>query len=100
MVEFLQVYLPLVVYILLIVILVVGIIIGLKAIKTLEKVELVVDDVQKKVSSLNGVFSIIDVTTDKLVSFTDKIVDTASNVIKKIFNKRSKKITTKDKYED
>jgi len=100
MVEFLQVYLPLVVYILLIVILVVGIVIGLKTIKTLDKLDRVVDDVQKKVSSLNGIFSIIDVTTDKLVSFTDKIVDTASNVIKKIFNKKNKKVTMKDNYEN
>ena len=51
-VEFLQVFLPLVVYILLIIILVVGIIIGLKTIKTLDKLNQVVDDVSKKVSSL------------------------------------------------
>ena len=46
--EFLQVFLPLVVYVLLIVILIVGIIIGIKAIKTLDKVDRVVDDVQIK----------------------------------------------------
>ena len=93
-VEFLQVFLPLVVYILLIIILVVGIIIGLKTIKTLDKLDQVVDDVSKKVSSLNGIFSVIDLTTDKIVIITDKVVETASGIIGKIFKKRNKKVLT------
>lgn len=91
-VEFLQVFLPLVVYILLIIILVVGIIIGLKTIKTLDKLDQVVDDVSKKVSSLNGIFSVIDLTTDKIVSITDRVVEMASGIIGKIFKKRNKKV--------
>ena len=91
-VEFLQVFLPLVVYILLIIILVVGIIIGLKTIKTLDKLDQVVDDVSKKVSSLNGIFSVIDLTTDKIVSITDRVVEMASGIIGKFFKKRNKKV--------
>ena len=93
-VEFLQVFLPLVVYILLIIILVVGIIIGLKTIKTLDKLDQVVDDVSKKVSSLNGIFSVIDLTTDKIVSITDRVVEMASGIIGKIFKKSNKKVLT------
>ena len=93
-VEFLQVFLPLGVYILLIIILVVGIIIGLKTIKTLDKLDQVVDDVSKKVSSLNGIFSVIDLTTDKIVSITDRVVEMASGIIGKIFKKRNKKVLT------
>ena len=89
-VEFLQVFLPLVVYILLMV----GIIIGLKTIKTLDKLDQVVDDVSKKVSSLNGIFSVIDLTTDKIVSITDRVVEMASGIIGKIFKKRNKKVLT------
>lgn len=89
--EFLQVFLPLVVYVLLIIILIVGIIIGIKAIKTLDKVDRVVDDVQNKVSSLNSLFSIIDITTDKIVSITDRVVEAASGIIGKIFKKKDKK---------
>lgn len=93
-IEFLQIYLPLVVYVLLIVILVVGIIIGCKTIKTLNKLESIVDDVSKKVSSLNGVFSIIDLTTDKIVAITDRVVETASNLIGKVFKRnKTKKIS-------
>ena len=67
-------------------------IIGLKTIKTLDKLDQVVDDVSKKVSSLNGIFSVIDLTTDKIVSITDRVVEMASGIIGKIFKKRNKKV--------
>ena len=91
-VEFLQVYLPIVVYILLIIILVIGIVIGLKAIKTLDKLNQVVDDVNQKMASLNGVFSLIDLTTYKIVLVTDTVVEGLSNVINKIFFNRKRRI--------
>ena len=70
MVVFLQTFLPIIIYFLLIIMLVVGIVLGIKAINTMNKVEQVVDDVNKKVESLNGFFHIIDFTTDKIVSIT------------------------------
>ncbi len=91
MVEFLQVFLPIIIYILLIIILVIGIILGIKSIKTINKVEKVVDDVNDKVQSLNGFFNIIDFTTDKLVSVTDRVVDGVSNIIGKLFFKKKNK---------
>lgn len=91
MVEFLQVFLPIIIYILLIIILVIGIILGIKSIKTINKVEKVVDDVNDKVQSLNGFFNIIDFTTDKLVSVTDLVVDGVSNIIGKLFFKKKNK---------
>lgn len=90
LIEFLNEFLPIVVYILLIVILIVGIILGIKSIKTINKVEKVVDDVNDKVQSLNGFFSLIDFTTDKIVSITDKIVEGATGVIGKLFSKKKK----------
>ncbi len=91
MVEALQVYLPLIIYVLLIVILIVGIILGIKSIRTLTKVEKVVDEVNDKVQALNGFFNIIDFTTDKLVSLTDRLVDGVTSVFGKFFNKKIKK---------
>ena len=91
MVEFLQVFLPIIIYILLIIILVIGIILGIKSIKTINKVEKVVDDVNDKVQSLNGFFNIIDFTTDKLVSVTDRVVDGVSNIIGRLFFKKKNK---------
>ena len=90
LIDFLQVFLPIVVYVLLIIILIVGIILGIKSIRTIGKVEKVVDDVNDKVQSLNGFFSIIDFTTDKIVSITDKVVDGISGIIGNIFKKKKK----------
>ena len=42
-------------------------------------------------NSLNSLFSIIDITTDKIVSITDRVVETASGIIGKIFKKKEKK---------
>ncbi|MDE5539810.1 MAG: hypothetical protein K2J20_04930 [Bacilli bacterium] len=93
-------FLPIVIYILLIIILVVGIILGVKSIKTLSKVEKVVDDVNEKVESLNGLFQIIDFTTDKIVMLSDKVVDGVSAIASKLFfRKKTKKLREGDKNE-
>lgn len=83
--------LPIVIYLLLIVLLIIGIILGIKCIITMEKIDTVVDSVNKKVESLNGVFNIIDYTSDKLSLFTDRIVDLGGNLFNKIFLKKKKK---------
>lgn len=89
--EFWLSFLPIVIYILLIALLVIGIVLGIKTIITMNKVEKVVDSVNDKVESLNSIFSIIDFTTDKIASFTDKVVEVAGNVFGRLFLKRGKK---------
>lgn len=96
--EFLGEFLPIVVYILLIIILIIGIILGIKLIITMDKVEKVVDDVNEKVQSLNGFFSLIDFTTDKIALFSDVVVGALSSGISKIFGLFGKKKEGK-KYE-
>lgn len=73
------------------ILLVVLIILGIKLIITMNKIEVVVDDVNGKVKSLNGLFSIIDMTTDKLSLLSDRMVDAITIVIKKIFAKKQRK---------
>ena len=90
MISFLQTVLPLIIYILLIILLVVGIILGIRSIQTLNKVDKVVDDVNDKVQSLNGFFNLIDFTTDKIVSVTDKVVEGISGLIGNVFSKKKK----------
>ena len=90
MVSFLQTALPIIIYILLIVLLIIGIILGIRAIQTLNKVDKVVDDVNDKVQSLNGFFNLIDFTTDKIVSITDKVVDGVSGLIGIVFKRKNK----------
>lgn len=83
-------FLPIIIYILLIILLVIGIILGIKSIITINKVEKVVDDVNEKVESLNGLFQIVDFTTDKLVSITDKVIDGVSSLASKLFFRKKK----------
>ena len=83
---------PIVIYFLLIIFLIIGIILGIKLIITLDKVEKVVEDVNDKVQTLNGFFHIIDYTTDKIAFATDKVVDTIASVFNKLlFSKKNKK---------
>lgn len=86
--EFWLSFLPIIIYILLIALLIVGIILGIKTIITMNKVEKVVDNVNEKVESLNSIFSIIDFTTDKIANFTDRVVDAASGLMSEVWFRR------------
>lgn len=92
-------FLPIIIYILLIIILIIGIILGIKSIITIKKVEKVVDDVNEKVESLNGLFQIVDFTTDKIVTLTDKVVDGLSGLASKLFFRKKTKSIKEDKDE-
>jgi len=97
-VEFWLTFLPIVIYILLIALLVIGIVLGVKTIITMNKVEKVVDNISEKVESLNSIFSFIDWTTDRISSFTDRVVDTLSGIFGRLFlrGKKSKKKEIED----
>ena len=73
------------------ILLVVLIILGIKLIDTMNKIQNVVDDINKKVDSFDGLFSIIDNTTDKLALLSDKMVDGVTFLLKKIFKPRKRK---------
>ena len=85
--EFLQILL----YLLGSILLVVLIILGIKLIITMNKIEVVVDDISIKVGKLNGLFSVIDATTDKLSILSDKMVDAVSVLIRKVFKRKKRK---------
>ena len=85
--EFLQILL----YMLGSILLVVLIVLGVKSIITMNKIEVVVDDISIKVGKLNGLFSVIDATTDKLSMLSDKMVDAVSVLIRKIFKRKKRK---------
>ena len=91
-IEFLQIYLPIIINILLIVVLVIAIIIGIKLTDLIDKINHVADSVSEKVDSLNGIFRAIDFATDKVNSLTNKAVDSIVSGISKLFRRKSKKI--------
>ena len=80
--------LTIILYVLGSILLVVLIVLGIKLIITMNKIENVVDDINNKVKTLNGFFSIIDMTTDKLALLSDKFVDTVTSLIKRIFKRK------------
>ncbi len=83
--------LPIIIYILLIGLLVVLLILGIKSIITMNKVDKMVDNVNHKIETLNGVFGFLDIVTDKISSLGDFIVNIISNKITSIFQKKKKK---------
>jgi uncharacterized protein YoxC len=89
--EFWLNFLPIVIYVLLIALLVVGIILGIKTIITMNKVEKVVDNVNDKVQSLDSVFNVIDFTTDRIAGITDRVVDFFTSLFGKVVLNRRRK---------
>ena len=87
--EFWLSFLPLIIYVLIIILLVVGIVIGIKTIITMDKVDKIVDSVNNKVESLNSIFNIVDFASDKITVFIEKTVDFVSDLISKLWYKKS-----------
>ena len=85
-------WLTVVLYVLGSILLVVLIILGIKLIITMNKIEVVVDDINKKVKTLDGFFSLIDTTTDKLAMLSDNFVVMTSSLVKKKFKRKEEKI--------
>jgi hypothetical protein len=54
----------------------------------MDKIENTVYNINSKVESLNGLFNIIDFTTNKLANISDKVVDTITAFIRKIFYRK------------
>lgn len=98
MTDILNTYLPIIIYILLCILIVLLIIICFKVLKAINKAQEIVDDVDRKVKSLNGIFSIVDVFADKISSITEVITDSIVLFIKKISKKR--KLKEEDRKED
>ena len=84
-------FLTILLYVLGSILLVILIILGVKLINTMNKVNVIVDDINKKVSSLDGLFSMIDMTTDKLSLLSDRLVDGITFIIKKLFKPKNRK---------
>lgn len=75
-------------FIFLIVLVIIFIVLGIKLIKTLKKVDNVIDDVNVKMNKVNGVFEIIDKTTDYASTISDKIIGALSNFVSSLFKKK------------
>ncbi len=86
--EFLLDLLPIIIYILLIVLLVIGIYVLIRAINIANRIDVLLDNVEEKVNSLNGFFKVLNFTTDKITIVSERLMDGIVSVIKKLFHKR------------
>ena len=86
--EFLLDLLPIIIYILLIVLLVIGIYVLIRAINIANRIDILLDNVEEKVNSLNGFFKVLNFTTDKITIVSERLMDGIVSVIKKLFHKR------------
>ena len=82
--------LTIIIYFLLIVLITILIVIGIKLIITIDKVNQIVDDIKTKLSALDKIFTVVDLVNNKLSIITDDIVGFIAGTIKKITNKKSK----------
>lgn len=80
-----------IIYTLLIILLVALIVLVIRAIITMKKVDQVVDDVNGKVKKLNGIFTIIDNTTDTLSLVGDHLVNGITNLVTGFFRSKKEK---------
>ena len=90
--------LPIIMYILGIVLLVTVIILVLKLIKTVDKTNILLDDLEEKSRSLDNLFYCVDSITDTIASVNDKVIDGLAGFFGKIFKRKSRK-EEEDEYE-
>ena len=86
--EFFLDFLPIIIYILLTVLISVCIYFVIKAIKIADKVNLLLEDVENKISSLDAFFKVIDFTTEKINAISEKVVETIISLFSRLFHKR------------
>ena len=81
-----------IIYALLIILITVAIIIGIRIIITLHKVDELLDDVTAKLHSLDRVFEIVDTFNNKMSLLGDSVIGFLSGGIKRIFKDRKKSV--------
>ena len=79
-----------VIYSLIAVLLVVLIIFVIRLFSTLSRLNKTLDDVNTKIEKLNGLFNIIDNTTDYISVVSDKFIDRVTGLIDNWFSKKKK----------
>ena len=86
--------LPMILFIVLIILVIICIVLGIKLIGTLNKVDVIIDDVNTKMNKVDGIFNIIDRTTDYASGLSDKIINGLTNLVGLIFKHKDKEDVT------
>lgn len=97
--EYLNEMLPIIIYFLLIVLLVVAIIVGIKLIFTITKVDELIDDVTEKLSSFDRLFNVINFTTDRFGVISETVISFITSKLKKLMKPKRKNKREEEEYE-
>ena len=83
------------------ILLVVLIILGIKLIQTIDKANAILDDLEEKSKSLNGLFAVVDNISNGIAIVGDRVVDGVAGMVSSFFHKRKKRKTKKEEeFED
>ena len=88
-----------IIYFLLIVLLVVSIIVGIKLIFTITKVDELIDDVTEKLSSFDRLFNVINFTTDRFGVISETVISFITSKLKKLMKPKRKTKREDEDYE-
>ena len=77
--------LPIIIYFLLIIFIVIGIVLGIKTIITIDKVNKVADDINEKLNQISPIFDTIGVISNKFNSIVEKVVSTCETLFGNLF---------------
>lgn len=88
--EFLGELLPIILYFLLAVLLVVIIVLTCRLVGTIERANILLDDLEQKSQSLNGVFNAIDGVGKTIETANSKLSSVVADLFKKITHKKKK----------
>lgn len=94
--EFLQIVL----YVLGSILLLTLIILVVKLIVSIDRVNAILDDVEDKMKTVDGIFALIDKLTDSVSLVSDRIVDGLAGLISKVFTSKKKKKKIKEEMEE
>ncbi|MBQ7136991.1 MAG: hypothetical protein IJO43_03355 [Bacilli bacterium] len=83
--------LPILLYILGSILLVVLIILGIKLIQTVDRANALLDDLEEKSKSLDGIFTVVDNFSNAIAVVGDRVVDGIAGMVSSFFHKRKKK---------
>ncbi|MBE6157805.1 MAG: hypothetical protein E7160_03330 [Firmicutes bacterium] len=97
--EALNTVLPVLLYTFGIILLIVLIILGIRLIQILDKVEKAVDDTIAKVNSFNEAIGILSKAAYGVTTVSDKVISGLIAIISKIFNKKDKEEKEEDYFE-
>lgn len=83
--------LPVILYILGAILLVALIVLTIKCTITIHKIDKVVDNITEKVTALDGLFSVINVVSNKFTFITETVVNIVSSLIERITRRKGDK---------